>query len=326
MYPAYPPYQMPMYAPPRPKTPQGLRWVMVGFSLLLGYFLASATAGAVLAGVLAGPVPTAADDVFSVIAITLAAGAITGILGILVLIFYWIGFGYLYSGRNEFGPTHARNLRVALVLLILAMSLGFAQFITVSIIYGQALRFTFGSFEVNPGMYYLGAAVNAILGIVVAALVAAHVVLCVRALAPPKREIVLYASAALGTATPGVTGALALLQMVRYIGYMEASAEALVGSFGFGTAPGLDPGSGIPAIIGGVLGVIAFSLFFWVVWESAQRIRRGELKPILPEPAPVVPYVPMVPAYPWPYVAYPAPPPAPAPGPPPTQPDAPPPS
>src|SRR3990172_4444880 len=160
---AWPTYGPPPGPPPRAKTPQGLHWALAGIVLLLGQ-------------ILSGP-PPPPGNVLNQVSGMLAAGILGLILGILVLIFYFIGFGFLYGGRNEFGPTHARNVRIALFLVIGAIALGVASEVAVFIINLQGFRVSFGfpiTVEVDPAMFYLGVVVRAILDVTVAALVAAH--------------------------------------------------------------------------------------------------------------------------------------------------------
>src|SRR3989304_4755387 len=108
------------------------------------------------------------------------------------------------------GLLHARNVRIALFLVIGAIALGVASEVAVFIINLQGFRVSFGfpiTVEVDPAMFYLGVVVRAILDVTVAALVAAHIVLAVRSLAKPQHEVVLYVAAAVGTAAPGIVGA-----------------------------------------------------------------------------------------------------------------------
>lgn len=308
MYPYSPyPYPPPVYGPPpRARTPQGIRWSIVGLFLALGYFLVSALVGVLLMGLFSAAPPTTLDGLLALLGGILAASLLAAILGILLLVFYFIGFGFLYGGRNEFGPTHARNLKVSLILLILAISFGVANPVATGIIGSQAIRFIpggqfGGTWEVNPDMFYLAAGLGAVLGIVVAALVAAHLVLSVRVLAKPRYGPVLYVAAALGTATPGIVGSLTLLQMARFIVFVQTVVESQTG--GFGVVPAFDSHLGTPMIVGGVLGAIAMALYLWVYWDVANRLRTGELKSVLPPPQPAAPWMPapvVPPSYPYP--------------------------
>jgi len=287
---AWPTYGPPPGPPPRAKTPQGLHWALAGLVLAIAYSAVSALIGLLLGQILSGP-PPPPGNVLNQVSGMLAAGILSLILGILVLIFYFIGFGFLYGGRNEFGPTHARNVRIALFLVIGAIALGVASEVAVFIINLQGFRVSFGfpiTVEVDPAMFYLGVVVRAILDVTVAALVAAHIVLAVRSLAKPQHEVVLYVAAAVGTATPGIVGALTLLQMPRFIVFLETIAEAAAGG-GIPSTLGADPSFGVPMIVGGILGVIAGLLFLWVFVVASARLRTGELRPVLPTPEPVMP-------------------------------------
>ena len=310
MYPYPQPYPAPAYVQPlpRPRTQPGLRWSLVGIALILGYFTTTALVGVALGGVFTSFQPGSIDSYLAAVGAVLLAAILLVVVGIVVLVFYFIGFGYLYAGRNEFGPTHARNVQISLVLIILAIVMGVVNVAAVAIINGSALRFTGQGWEIEAGMYYTGAIVGTVLGIVVAALVAAHFVLNVRALAPPKQEIILYAAAALGTATPGIVGSLTLLQLPQYIAFIGSVVAQPFGTFL--PPPPVDPGVGLPMIVGGALGIVTFLLYFWAYRAASARIRTGELKPILLPPAavPMMPWVPMAPMYPVPPAAPPQPP------------------
>lgn len=307
MYPYPPPYPMPVQAPPPalPRTPSGLRSSLLALALGIGYFVAVVVNGLIHAGAFATFDTGGVDAVRSTFGALLVAGALLLVFGIIVLVLYFIGFGFLYGGRNEFGPAHARNVQISMILLILAIVIGVVQVAAVAVLNGAALRNTGFGFLVDAGMFYTAALVNAILGIAVAALVSAHLVLNVRELTPPNRQVLLYVAAATGTATPGVVGSLTLLQLPAYIDFVEALAEAQTGPF---LAPTLDPAFGLPAIVAGVLGLVTFALYLWLYRAAGARIRTGELKPMsLPPPTPVAPWGPM-PMYPAPPPAPPAPP------------------
>ncbi|MEK6852080.1 MAG: hypothetical protein AABY30_06040, partial [Candidatus Thermoplasmatota archaeon] len=198
-YPAYPAYPMPVYRPPPPKTPEGVKWSLVGLFLALGYFLANMGVAALLMNTFANLNLANLQAFFASLLWLALAAILTGIIGILLLIFYFIGFGYLYAGRNEFGPTHARNLQIALVLAIVAMVMGVVAPIVGFIASMNAYQWTGGTITINTGALYLGIGIQVVMGIIVSALVAAHLVLSVRSLVRPERQLVLNAAAALGT-------------------------------------------------------------------------------------------------------------------------------
>ena len=307
----------PMYAPPRPaRTPTGMRWSFVAFILYIGLLAVSALIGAFLFqafGTLSGT-PTPEQLTGATVGV-LAGAVVLVILGILVLVFYFIAFGYLYGGRNEFGPAHARNVRLALYLMIAAIVTDTVGLIVGFILGITAVRTTGGFVQVNPDAYYLLVAAGSVIAVVVAAFVACMLVLSVRALARPNHQRLLYAAAGLGTATPGIVGAITLLQLPRFLAFVQAYLDA-PGS-GPPTFVPIDPSFGLPVLVGAVLGLVTFVLYVFVLRGVQGRFRSGELKPVLPPPAPswmpapVAPYpYPGVPAYPS-YPQYPAYPPAP---------------
>ena len=297
MYPSpYPyPYQYQPYpvAPPQPSTPKGMSWCVRALMLHLVALVLLALAGAVAIAVLANVQP--GQNPFQLLALLLPIFAllVSGyIIEIIVLIFYLIGFGYLYKGRNEFGPSHARNARLALYLLILAFVLQLAATVTATVLASFAVRIDLfqGTFTFDANMYYASWAVGIGFGIVIAALVAAHLVLAIRVLAKPQHERLLYVAAAVGTATPGVWGALLLLVLPRYIASFADTGTGL---------PPIGPDIGLPTLVASGLNLVTMLLFLLAFRGAEARLRSGVLKPILPPPqttswmpAPVVPYAP----------------------------------
>ena len=288
----YPPPQY--YAPPPPRIPRtipGVRWSFVGLVLVIGYFATLAVAAVVMGAAVAGlPASPSISQILSALALAIVFGIVAVILGILVLVFYLIGVGYLYGGRNEFGPAHARNVRIAFILLLVAISLGLASGVAQFILASSVFTITGFSITFNPGTFYALVVVGIVMGIFVAAFMAAHLVLSIRALARPQHQIVLNAAAALGTATPGIAGAITLLQMPRVVAAMQALADSATGGF-FTGLPTIDPSWGLPAALGGILSIAAMFLFLFVFRDVNRRLFGGELKPILPPPQPVTPWM-----------------------------------
>lgn len=248
--------------------------------------------------------------ILPIIGLGIAAAVIT----LVVLIFYLIGFGYMYKGRNELGPAHARNVRIALYLLILAIVLQASSIATTAILFSLAFRveFPFGTTTFDAGMLAAAHVASIAFGIAVAACVAAHLVLTIRALAKPEHERFLYAAAAIGTATPGVVGAVLLVFLPRYIDLVTD----------IGSAPPLGAEAGLPGVVSAVMSVITVLLFFFAFRGAEGRLRSGELKPIVPPPATAAwmpapasynPYWQYAPQAPAPQAPPPAPPPTPPP-------------
>ena len=306
--PYMPGYYAPTYAPPpaKPKTAQGVRWSVIAFLLYIGYLATSAVIGLVFASILGGLSSGGLPGAVSALLLALLVALIAVVFGILVLVFYFIGLGYLYGGRNEFGPAHARNVRLSLYLVITAIAVFVAGGVASFII--SFSSFTFGSPQINAGAIYLSVAVGAVVGVVVAALVAAALVLSARALARPDHHTLLYAAAGLGTATPGIVGAVTLFLLADYI----RAIQSLQGGFG---APSFDPGLGYPSVVGAVLGLITFVLYLLVYRDIGARLRSGTLNPVLPPPMPMGSWMtaPMVPSYPPPAAPPPVPPAQPSP-------------
>jgi hypothetical protein len=310
----YPAYPMPAYRPAPPRTPEGIKWSLVGLFLALGYFLAQMLVAALLVNALANfNAGASITEFITAIAWLLIAAVLTGILGILTLVFYFIGFGYMYGGRNEFGPSHARNLRVSLVLSIVAMSLGLVGYLVTWIANAGVYRIGFGTIEINAGALYLGVAVSVVMGITVSALAAAHLVLVIRSVVRPERQVVLMTAAALGTATPGIAGALQILQIPHVIEVLQAWADSLGGGGFFFAAPPIDATFGVPSLVSAALSAVVMLIFILLFREVGASIRTGALKPVLPTPAPAPSWMPgpvappMYPTYPPAYPPQPPP-------------------
>ncbi|HYS71573.1 MAG TPA: hypothetical protein VEM95_04040, partial [Thermoplasmata archaeon] len=252
-----PPYaSAPAYAPRSPRTPKAILWSYVALALYLAFLATAALLAFFLDRLLASlPANPGPAELVGASLPFLAAAVLLILLGLFVVIVYFIGFGYLYAGRNEFGPAHARNVRLAMYLLVAAL-VAFLAGLVISLIGGSvAIRsLPGGSLQVDSGTYYLLVAVSSIVGVVVAALVAGTLVLSIRALARPKHEVVLYAAAGLGTATPGIAGSLALLGLPRFLAVLQAYLDAR----GLGsnvTTPPIDPSVGVPGLVGAALGL-----------------------------------------------------------------------
>ncbi|HEV8595398.1 MAG TPA: hypothetical protein VGR51_07715 [Thermoplasmata archaeon] len=296
-----------MQPPEPPRTPIGVKWTVVALAIYLPFMAVSIVVSIYTYSVLSNLPSGGFVELFSALAALALVSAITVIFGVLVLIFYFIGFGYLYGGRNEMGPAHARNLKIALPLLIVAFSLDLAGRVASFFITSSAITFDFfsGRITFNPNALYLGVVVSTTVGILVAAMCAAVLVLSVRALAKPGHQTLLYAAAGIGTATPGIAGALALLQLPRLVATIQDFVDSGGGGGFFGFVPSIDPALGVPALVMSGLGLVTGLLYFVVYRAAGERLKTGELKPVLPPAAPVTPWMPTAP------YAYGPPPPAP---------------
>ncbi len=291
----------PAYAfPPRPaRTPQGLKWMNITFYMYIGYIamvIVFALAVNAWIGSLRGINAGNIDQALSGLVGLCGAAVLEVVLGILVLVFGFMALGYLYGGRNEYGPGHAHNLQVALYLLIGALVTWAVQLVVGQLFPPISTSFPSG-ITINANAMYISAAATAVTGVVIAALMAAVLVLSVRELARPEDQRVLYVAAALGTATPGITGALTILGIPDYVRALQGMIDA-IGSNPT-TIPSIPtgPGGGVPALLGGLLAFITILLFLFVYYNAGLRVRSGEVKAVVPPapayggwmPAPVVP-------------------------------------
>ena len=286
--------------PAEVRTEKGLGWCTVGFVLYVGALALQLALAAVAGRVLADLSSANPGVLLSTLTLLGTLGILTLVVILLALSFYLYGFGTLYQGRNEFGPAQARSVRLALYLLIAAIVFGVAGPLAQLLLGVSAVRVNpfdpFGVVQVVPELVYASLVVGAALGITTAALTAALLVLSVRDLARPQHGKFLYLAAGLGTATPGVAGALSLLQLPRLLAAFPV------------TQPGQGPPDaslGIPTLVGSALGLATILLYLLVYRGAQRRIVAGELRPILPPapqwmPAPAVPWAPTYPPPAWP--------------------------
>lgn len=285
-------------------TANGLKWVVIAFILYLLALAVQIVSGLVALSLLSGALTNPGTFVP-----VLLAGIVSGILLLITIIFSLVGFHSLHKGRNEYGPGHARDVRRAFYLLIAAIILavigGVVQFVVA--LAGFQFDFITGTVQFNPDAIYLSTVLGIAFGIVVAALVAALLVLSVRNLARPDHHRWLYVAAALGTATPGISGAITLIQLPRIL-------QRISDPFG---GISLDATAGLPGIVSGSLGIVTFLVLLIVYRAAKARVDTGELKSIAPPVQPTA-WFPGPVAPPW------MPPPQAPPAPPPQQPPPPP--
>lgn len=262
-------------APPQLHTGTGLKWVWISFVLYMVALAINVVAGVVALSILSGGVLTNLGLLLPVLMATIVAA----ILLLVTVIFYFIGFSSLYKGRNEYGPGHARDVRRAFLLILLAIVVGVVGGVVQMIASFAAYQWDFmmGTVRFNPDAFYLAAIVGIAFGIAGAAIVAALLVLSVRNLAKPSHGRWLYVAAALGTATPGVGGALTLLQIPRIL---QLFSDPTAATFG------IDAAMGLPGIVTGALGIVTFLLFLIAYRGAKERIDTGQLAAVIPPPQP----------------------------------------
>jgi hypothetical protein len=284
----------PMYGPvgapyqKEPNSPRGVRWCIIAFAIYLGV-LAAQIAYGVWGAVNFDSLASTSYN-FSAMILMFAFSAITMILEILVLVFYLIGFGYLYGGRNEFSQNHARHINLAMGLVIAAIATAVVGSIITLALQLQTSFFYYS--HPDPGVYYGIVAAGAVVNTLVAAFTAMAIVLPVHGLVEEKYDLHLYVAAGLGTATPGIVSAFSFWQLPRII---DAISDSYYNS-------SLNTSTGWPTLVAGALGLLTFVIFLLLYRNVSARIREGKLKPTRPPAPPVVwmpvQYVPMIPVYP----------------------------
>ena len=289
-YPMYGPIGAPFQK--EPNSPKGVRWCTIAFAIYLGVLIAQIVYG-VWGAVNLDSLATSSYYNYSAMIMVLAYTAITIILEILVLVFYLIGFGYLYGGRNEFSPNHARHVNVAMGLIIAAIATTVVGSFIIMALQFQTSFFYYG--HPDPGTYYGIVAVGAVMGTLVAAFTTMAIVLPVHGLVDQKYDRHLYLAAGLGTATPGIVSAFAFWQLPSIIDRLTDSYSSSY----------LSTSTGWPTLITGAFGLVTFLIFLQLYRNVSTRIRDGQLKPTHPpasQASPVVwipvQVVPMMPGYP----------------------------
>ena len=280
-FPTYSP--MGPYAQREPYTPKGVRWCMTAFLIYLAVLATQIVYGCWVALSLGNITSGSTSYFFG--AMSTAYLGITAVLTLLVLVFYLIGFGHFYGGKNELGAERARRLDISLYLIVASIVAAVVgSFIILALQLGN-LTFPY-YWHPEPGVFYVIAAANAITGTLVGAFVAAAIALPVHGLVDQGKDKQLYLAVALGTATSGVVAAVTILQLPSIV-------DALVDGVG-----SLSLSSGLPTVVSGLLGIMTFTLFFLLYWNVSRRIASGVLKPTAP-PKPLA-WVPLqvVPVYP----------------------------
>jgi len=272
-----------------PNSPKGVWWCMIAFAIYLGALSAQVLYGAW--GALSFDSLTSSSYRNSMSIMAFAFNAITMTLQIVVMVFYLIGFGYLYGGRNEFSPNHVKHINAAMGLIIAAIV---TAVVGSSILLALQFQNFFSYYNhLDPGTYYGIVGVGAVMNTLVAAFAATAIVLPMQGLVDQKYDRHLYIAAGLGTATPGIVSVFSFWQLPRII-------DALNDGYSSST---LTTSTGWPTLIAGALGLVTFIIFLLLYRNVSTRIKQGQLNPMRPlAPPPVVwvpiQMVPMMPVYP----------------------------
>jgi len=283
-------YRMPI----EPRTTRGLRWCMVAFGVYIILMIIQVVFAAWISVALSGiGGQTPSNQISSLLMMALLLVVIIGIVGVLVIVFYFVGFGDLYAGRDELGARHSKNVWLSFLFIIGAMVAYVVGAISQLFVSFSLFGTDLNSAESMKDFMTKQIAASSISGGIVAAFVAAAVSLSILALIAPGRRPLVFTAAIIGTATPGIVGVLGLLQI-----------SALVDRLFHGNTGGiLDSSIGLPTMVGGSLGIITFLIFIFAYNQVYGAIKKGELRPIVKQPQPVwvpTPYfVPTMPYQPY---------------------------
>ncbi len=304
-----------MYVYPTPKepnTPKGLYWCVAAFVFYIAYQLILLSLHAWTATIIWGPITTTSDIKSLLSTLTLTLSLLPMIVGVVIVIFFFIGLDRLYRGKKEFGEKHERNIDITLFLLV---GIIIAEIVGSVVLFSMTIRSLIypPSYIPTVDLFNRMLIVQAITGTIVALLVALLILISIRFLVRDNQKMILNVAAILGTITPAIVVFLAATQTSRIVDWIQANSNASI----------LNAQSGLPVVIGSTFSIVTITLFLLVYRDVMKRIKAGELRPYIPPPTPVVwfpapvPTIPMVQAQ----VVYGPPPPQPPPTqPPPTQP------
>ena len=297
-----PPYPYPMVAPPQPMTPQGLGYIR--WSVLLGAVMqAVAIPGYIWLAVLVQQFPRTGplnlSELFTLVASSLLFSLLTGIVGLIAVIFFALGFYYTHEGRDEYGPEHAVNTDHALFYFIVAL-------VTAIIASFGGLGSVVGSLG-SPSPLPVAALAGAF-GVVRGLFVGLLLMAFIKVFTSKEDQTWGRMGTILLAASPAAGSAVAFAAFLAYDPANPASRVGLIV---------------IAAVAASALAaveLVAFVLFYRVYSTILSRMRRGEFPAIVRPPIVYAPYSPPPGYYP-PYPVYPSYPPAtPPPAPPPEKP------
>ena len=296
-----PPYPYPMIAPPQPKTPQGIGYVR--WSVLLGAVMqAIAIPGYVVFAVLLNQVqattfPPDFSTTFGLVAAALLFAFATGIVGLIAVIFFVLGFYYIHEGRDEYGPDHNRQMDRALAYLIVAFVMAIVASIGGFSPLGSSLG---GPAAISEVTSWFGAVRGLFVGLLLMSLVNVFI---------SKEDRTLgWVGTIILAAVPAITSAL---YIVLFLTFTPSNPTSIFGAL-FAAL--------IIAAALSAAELVAFLLFYLLYAKVVKRMRAGEFPAAVRAPMVFPPYYPAPMYYP-PYPVYPSyPPPAPPPTPPPEKP------
>lgn len=269
-----------MYVYPTPKepnTPKGLYWCIAAFIFYLVYQIVLLLLHAWMSTIIWGPLNNSPETRSMVSLLSMSLWFIPLIVGITIMIIFFIGLDKLYRGKKEFGERHEKYTQVSIFILlgiIITEVIGAFMLFIMSISTWISFRPTVTTADMLNRTLIL----QSITDTIVAVLVAFLLILCIRTLARDNHKMVLNVAAILGAITPPVIGIIAATQVSRIIEWSQLS--------GFGTLT-FNATSGLPIMVGSAFGMVTILLFLIVYKDVLKRIRSGELKPYIPPPTPV---------------------------------------
>jgi len=188
------------------------------------------------------------------------------LLVLAVVILFLVGFGTMYSGREEFGPQHSSSVGKSLTMLILAIVFGILVMVVGMAGYFSAGVHTGGGMvEITPAMA-LTTVISMIIGIGISICAGLMLVFLINEIIDPNLRRALWAAFALGILSSIVStiiGAYTIYtgRYIQTMGLMGASGP-------------------LATIAQNILSFISIIFFFYCFRRTYLRVKNREILPI----------------------------------------------
>jgi hypothetical protein len=285
--PQYPPQQ---FFHQEPETMRGLKWQ----SWALAIFMIMTIVSMVLALVLFFMVnslvtgSTNPSDVIGSLILLLAVSLMLLVLGILVMVFWFLGYYHVYKGKEEFGQPHSNKVGLSLKLLIAYLIIYLVGFIAGIV---TMPLFVFGTTMTPQQMFdriFLNTLVTGTIGLVGGIVLSFHIIYPVMELLDHGYRKRLWIGFALNLAAMIVTFIIMI--------WLISSLSSVISTLNLVNISTAVNGFTSAASVAAIITFVAYILWFSCYRKAFSRIESGELKPV---PRPVQQY-----GYPGAYPGY----------------------
>jgi MFS family permease len=285
--PQYPPYH---HYHRELDTQRGLKWQSWALMIFIIMSVVSLIMAFVVFFIMNSFTSPSADisSIIGTLVLLLAVLLITFILGILVIVFWLLGYYHVYKGKEEFGQEHTRKVKLSLKLLVAFMVLYLVN-IFVGIIFMPFL-----GLGVTPSMQevldrlFLSTMISGIIALVAGIILAFHIVYPVIELLDERFKKRLWIGFALNLAAMVVTFIITI--------WLISSIYSLVSTLDITNVYTVVSGYTTAASVTAIITIVAYILFLSCYRRASARISEGELKPFQTLP-PRYGYQPTYPGY-----------------------------